>query len=128
MRVLITLILLAAPAAAQDVGSLKVAGPPPVFETGLLGLPVFLWVAFGVFVAAAAIRFLLKSTLHTAWLADRCNEPSTYTAAAIFLAAGGLFAQSLTMDPSSAGQGLLLSATVFAFLGLIGKDKEGPLL
>ena len=62
------------------------------------------------------------------WLKDRLSEPSTFTALAVFLACGGLFYQSNFLDPQLESRVLLAAATLAALLGLIGKDRRGPLL
>lgn len=90
-----------------------------------LGLPEMVWWVIGILVAAGIVARLAKLW---PWLWDRLNEPSTHTATAVLLACGGLFLNSLSLEPYPAGQAMLLAGTVFAFLGLIGKDDKGPLL
>ena len=112
---------------AAEINDLSTrAGPAaPDYTNQPLGLPEFVWWAMAVLAVSATIGFFAR---YWTWLRERLYEPSTYLAAAVFLACGGLFLDSLVLDPNPKAQGLLLAAAVFAFLGLIGKDREGPLL
>ena len=90
-----------------------------------LGLPELVWWTIGIGAAVVAIRMIFG---RYQWFMDRLGEPSTHVAFAVVLACGGLFVNSLSMDPVPMGQGMLLAGAVFAFVGMIGKDREGPLL
>ena len=112
---------------AQDVSSLtSVQEALPQGANYPLGLPLFVWWALGIWAGTFFGGWGLCKASH--WFRERLDEPSTYLATAIMLACGGLFANSLYLDPSPLAQGMLLSATVYALLGLLGKDREGPLL
>ncbi len=89
------------------------------------GIPEIVWWLLAIFAFVAAVTWLAR---RWGWLFERLNEPSTFTATAVMLACGGLFAGSLSLDPVPLGQALLLAGAVFAFFGLIGKDDKGPLL
>lgn len=128
MRYLLAFLALffaAGTALAAEINDLSPVDYGQLHQPQLLGLPSFLWWAAGVWALAALVLFL---TRYSAWLQDRICEPSSYVASAVFLIGGGLFVDSLTLDPSPLGQGLMLAGVVFAFLGLIGNDREGPLL
>ena len=111
----------------KEIGDLSKLGDTvqPDMSNLPLGLPEFLWWALAIFAITYVIGMMRG---RFKWLYDRTREPSTYLGTAIFLACGGLFANSLTMDPLPFAQGMLLASTLFAFLGTIGKEKEGPLL
>lgn len=90
-----------------------------------LGLPEMAWWLVAILAGCFAVYRLSR---RWQWLKERIDEPSTHVATACFLGFSGLFIDSLTIDPAPLGQALLLAAAIFAFLGLIGKDREGPLL
>ena len=98
---------------------------PPDYTNQPLGLPAFVWWAVLVFGVTAGLGFAAR---WNSWLKERFSEPSTFVSLAVFVGLAGLFISSLSLDPDPMGQGFLLAAVGFAFFGLIGKDREGPLL
>lgn len=120
-------LILAGAARAQEINDLSTSAgvPPPDFTNQPLGLPAFIWWALAVLGVAGLVSLGAR---WNGWFFDRLSEPSTSIATAVFVGATGLFINSLRLDPDPMGQGFLLAATVFAFLGLIGRDREGPLL
>lgn len=62
------------------------------------------------------------------WFRERLREPSTHLALSCFLGFSGIALDSASLEPSEFSEVLLTAGAVFAFLGLIGKDRQGPLL
>lgn len=122
--VLAGLVIFAGPVMADEINSLS-----PVLWNAQninypLGLPELAWWAIGIGALVLAIRIIFG---RYKWFMDRLGEPSTHVAFAVVLACGGLFVNSLSMDPVPMGQGMLLAGAVFAFVGMCGKDRPGPL-
>ena len=105
--------------------SLGTGQVPPDYTNLPLGLPAFIWWALAVFGVTAGLGF---ATRWNPWLRERFSEPSTFVSLAVFVGLTGLFIGSLSLDPDPMGQGFLLAAAGFAFFGMVGKDREGPLL
>lgn len=104
---------------------LQIPAPPALPTNTLLGLPEMVWWLLLIGLISAGVILLAR---RWTWLHDRLNEPSTHTATAVMLACGGLFVGTYSVDPVPLGQAMLLAGTIYAFLGLIGKDREGGLL
>ena len=110
----------------NEINDLSIsAGNGGIFTNAPLGLPPMLWWLFAIAVVCGIIKFI---STKNAWVQERLQEPSTHVSVSAFFGFGGLFLDSLYLDPVPASQSLLLAACFFAFLSLIGKDREGPLL
>jgi len=103
---------------AQGISDLASGGAVPI-ENVPLGIPEMLWWLLGIAVVCFGIHLLARVSV---WVADRLYEPSTHLSAACFFGFGGMFLDSLTLDPSPPAQALLIAAAVEAFWGLIKKE------
>jgi hypothetical protein len=112
---------------AAEIGDLSsgTGQVPPDYTNLPLGLPAFIWWAAAVYGVMVGLAFVSHWNV---WLKERLSEPSTFVSLAVFVGLTGLFISSLALDPDPMGQGFLLAAAGFAFFGLVGRDREGPLL
>ncbi len=119
------LSILAGFAIAAEINDLpaSIADVPPYNLP--LGLPEIVWWLLAIMAACGGFWRLFRGVT---WVRERLTEPSTHLSLSVSFGFTGAFINSLYLDPIPYAQALMLTGAVFAFFGLIGKDKEGPLL
>lgn len=121
----VVLSILAGVAIAAEVNDLSPAEGRSFPDNLPLGLPGIAWWLFLIVIGCAGFWWVFK---RVEWVRERLTEPSTHLSLSVSFGFTGVFLNSLVLDPAPFAQALMLTGAIFAFVGLIGKDKEGPLL